>query len=150
MRWIIENSHGYPLKNLKILLPSENSSAACSQGKLITKTSSSKVVTKSPTFLKRIEGDICGHIHSPCKPFRCFMVLIDATSKWSHVCLPSSQNVAFARLIAYITRLRAQFPNYLIKKIRLNNVGEFTSQAFDNFCISIRIDVEHPIAHIHT
>jgi len=78
------------------------------------------------------------------------MVLIDATSKWSHVCLPCSQNVAFARLIAYITRLRAQFPNYLIKKIRLNNVGEFTYQAFDNFCISIRIDVEQPIAHIHT
>jgi hypothetical protein len=32
----------------------------------------------------------------------------------------------------------------------LNNVGEFTSQAFDTFYTSIGIDVEHPIAHVHT
>jgi hypothetical protein len=32
----------------------------------------------------------------------------------------------------------------------LNNVGEFTSQAFDTFYTSIGIDVKHPIAHVHT
>jgi len=32
----------------------------------------------------------------------------------------------------------------------LNNVGEFTSQAFDTFGTSIGIDFEHPIAHVHT
>jgi hypothetical protein len=55
------------------------------------------------------------------------MVLIDASSKWSHVCLLSSWNVAFSRLIAQIIRLRAQFSNYSIKKIQLDNDGEFTS-----------------------
>jgi hypothetical protein len=43
-----------------------------------------------------------------------------------------------------------QFPDYPIKKIRLDNVGEFTSQAFDTFCTSIGINVKHPIAHLHT
>jgi len=108
MIWqIIENSHGHPLKHLKILLPNENPCTACSEGKLITKLSLLKVVTESLFFLKRIQGDIYGPIHLPCRPFRYFMVLIAASSKWSHVCLLSSQNVAYARLIAKIIRLRA-------------------------------------------
>ena len=90
MRQIIENTYGHPLKNLKILLPSENPCAACSQGKLITKLSLSKVVIESPSFFKIIQGDICEPIHPPCRPFRYFMILIDASSKWSHVCLLSS------------------------------------------------------------
>ena len=54
MQWIVENSYGHPLKNLKILLPSENSCIACSQGKSITKSSPSKVIIESPYFLERI------------------------------------------------------------------------------------------------
>ena len=77
------------------------------------------------------------------------MVLIDASSKWSHVCLLLSRNIAFARLIAQIIRLRAQFLDYPIKKIRLDNANEFTSQVFDSFCTSLGIDVEHPVAHEH-
>jgi hypothetical protein len=100
MRWIIKNLHGHPLKNLKILLPSENTCAACSQGKLITKSSPSKVVIESSSFHHRIQGDICEPIHLPCIPFRYFIVLIDASSKWPYVCLFSSWNVAFARLKA--------------------------------------------------
>jgi hypothetical protein len=59
---------------------------SCSQGKLITKPSQSKVVIESPSFLERIQGDICGPIYLPCRPFRYFIVLIDASSRWSHVC----------------------------------------------------------------
>ena len=39
IRRIIENSHGHPLKNQKILLSHENLCTACSQGKLIIKPS---------------------------------------------------------------------------------------------------------------
>ena len=78
------------------------------------------------------------------------MVLIDASTKWSHVCLLSTRNVAFARFLTQIIRLRAQFPDYPIRKICLDNVGEFTSQAFNDYCMSIGIDVEHPVAHTHT
>jgi hypothetical protein len=79
-----------------------------------------------------------------------FMVLTDVSNKWSHIYLLSSQNIAFARLIAQIIRLRAQFSDYLIKKIWLDNTGEFTFQAFDKFCTSIWIEVEHLVAHVHT
>ena len=82
--------------------------------------------------------------------FRYFMVLIDASTRWSHVCLLSTRNVAFARLLAQIIILRAHFSEYPIKTIRLDNAGEFTSQTFNNFCMSIGLNVEHFVAHVHT
>ena len=78
------------------------------------------------------------------------MVLIDASSRWSHVCLLSTRNVAFSRLLAQIIRLQAHFSDYPIKKIRLDNASEFISKAFDYYCMSVGIEVEHSIAHVHT
>ena len=78
------------------------------------------------------------------------MVLIDASSRWLHVYLLSTCNVAFARLLAKIIRLQAHFPDYPIKNIRLDNAGEFISKAFDDYCMSVGIEVEHPSAHVHT
>ena len=150
MRRITENSSGHPLKNLKILTNDEFSCDACYQGKMITRPSPMKVSIESPAFLERIHGDICGPIHPPSGLFRYFMVLIDASSRWSHVCLLSSRNLAFTKLLAQIIRLRAQFPDYPIKAIRLDNAGEFSSQAFDDYCLSVGIKVEHPVAYVHT
>ena len=82
--------------------------------------------------------------------FRYFMILIDASTRWTHVCLLSTRNQAFARLLAQIIRLRAHFQDYLIKSIRLDNAGEFTSQAFNDYCMCIGITVEHPVAYVHT
>ena len=65
-------------------------------------------------------------------------------------CLLSTRNIAFARLLAQIIRLQAQFPDYSIKRIRMDNAGEFTSQVFDDYYMSIRIAVEHPVSHTHT
>lgn len=78
------------------------------------------------------------------------MVLVDASSRWSYVCLLSSCNLAIAKLLAQIIRLRAQFLDNQIRTIRLDNVVEFTSQAFNDSCLSIGIRVEHPVAHVHT
>lgn len=150
MHRIIENSHGHPLKDLKFLVKGDFICSACSLGKLITKPSMTKVNIESPMFLERIQGDICGPITPSCGPFKYFMVLIDASTRWSHVSLLSTRNVAFARLLAQIIKLRAHFPDYPIKRVRLDNAGEFTSKSFNDFCQSIGITVEHPVAHVHT
>jgi hypothetical protein len=97
---------------------------------LIIRSSKNKIENKSSLFLERIQGDICGPISPPCGPFRYFMVLIDASTRWSYVCLLAIRNVAFARLLAQIIQLRANFLDYQIKSIRLDNAGEFTSQSF--------------------
>ena len=100
MRRIILNSRGHPLKNKKVLLSKDYFCETCLQEKLITRLSMTKVNLESPTFLQRIQGDICGSIHPANGPFRYFMVLVDASCRWSHVCLLSTRNVAFARLLA--------------------------------------------------
>ena len=128
MRHIIKNSHGHQLNNQRILLSTESPCAACSQGKLIIRPSLMKVILKSPKFLERIQGGICDLIHPSCGPFHYVLVLIDASTTWSHVSLLSSCGVAFARFLAQIIRLRAQFHDFLNKKFRLDNAGEFTSK----------------------
>ena len=126
----MKHSHRLPLKNQKILFPNEYSCDTCSQGKLIVRPSFSKVTFESPIFLERIHGDICRPIHPSCGYFRYFIVLIDSFTRLSLVCLLSTRNVAFVRLLAQIIKLRAQFTDYKIKTIRLDNAGEFTSQTF--------------------
>ena len=149
MRRIVQNSNGHPLTSRQILVTDGYTCAACSKGKLIIRPSFTNVTFESLAFLKRIQGDIYGHVHSPSGPFHYFMVLIDASTRWSHVCLLSSRNVVFARLLAQIIRLIAQFLDHPIKIIRLDNAGEFSSQTLLDYCMSIGIDVQHPIAYVH-
>lgn len=40
--------------------------------------------------------------------------------------------------------------SYDKKKICLDNAWEFTSQSFDDYCMSIRITIEHLVAQTHT
>ena len=44
----------------------------------------------------------------------------------------------------------AHHSDYPIKSIRLDNAGEFTSKSFDDYCISLGIDVEHTVSYVHT
>ena len=79
-----------------------------------------------------------------------FMVLIDASTRWSHVCLLSTLNHAFAKLIAQVIRLRASQPEHQIKSIRLDNAAEFSSKAFNDYCMALGIEVQHSVPYVHT
>jgi hypothetical protein len=150
MSRIIESANGHPLKDLKILLLKDLSCAACFLGKLIIRSSKNKIKNESRLFLERIQGDICGPISPPCGSFRYFIVLIDASTPWSRICLLATKNVEFARLLAQIIQLRENFLDYQIKSIRFDNAEEFTSHSFNDYCMSIGIKVEHSVAHVHT
>ena len=62
----------------------------------------------------------------------------------------STRNIVFARLLAQIIRLKARFPDHPIKTIRLDNAGEFSSQTFLDYCMSVGIDVEYLVSHTYT
>ena len=70
------------------------------------------------------------------------MVLVDASTRWSHVCLLSTRNLALARLLAQIIKLRAHFPDHPIKTIHLDNAGEFSSKPFHDYCMSWVLNVD--------
>jgi hypothetical protein len=99
---------------------------ACATEKLILRPSPLKIHTEPLKFLKRIHGDI--------GPFRYFMVLIDASTRWSHVCLLSTRNHDFAKIMAQVIRLKASFLENRIHSIRLDNAAEFSSRAFNDYC----------------
>jgi hypothetical protein len=61
-------------------------------------------------FLERIQGDICDSIQPLSGPFRYFMVLVDASTRWSHMYLLSTRNYAFDKLITQVIQLKANFP----------------------------------------
>ena len=66
-------------------------------------------------------------------------------------CLPlSTSNTVFAKLLTQIIKLMAHHPDYPIKSIRLDNAGEFTSQIFYDYCMSVGIDVEHHVPYVDT
>ncbi|KAM1621045.1 hypothetical protein ACFXTN_017963 [Malus domestica] len=62
-------------------------------------------------------------------------------SQWKLVIRPSQLK---------IIKLQAQFRDHPIKSIQLDNAGEFTFQTFDDYCIALGIDVDHPVPHVHT
>ena len=97
---IIENSKGHLFRNTKVLLFKNYSCETYLGQELITRPSISKVDFESLSFLQRIQGVICGPIHPTSGLFRYFLVLVDISTRWSHVCLLSTSGVIFARLLA--------------------------------------------------
>ena len=147
---ILTNSIGHNMPSRRIPSVNKFIFEACAKGKFIVRPSRTKVGIESSIFLERIHGDIYGPIHPTSGPFQYFMVLIDASTRWTHVCLLSTRNNAFAKFITKHIKLRVQFPNYPIKSIRTDNVGEFTSKAFDDYCMALGIKVKHPVPYVHT
>lgn len=91
----------------------------------MVRPSPSKVGHESHSFLQRVQEDIYGPLHPPSGSFHYFIILIDASTWWSHACLLSTQNIILARSLAQIIRLRAQFSHYLIKNIHMDNAGVY-------------------------
>ena len=56
----------------------------------------------------------------------------------------------FAQLLPQIIKLRAQFSYYQIKSIHLDNANEFTSRAFNEYCVLVEINVEYLVPYVHT
>jgi hypothetical protein len=108
MRKIIGNCIGHNLN--KFPKTSDFICMACATGKLILRPSPLKIHIEPLKFLERIQGDICGPIQPISGPFRHFMILIDASTRWSHVCLLLTRNHAFAKIMEQVIRLKESFP----------------------------------------
>src|ERR1044071_3749327 len=103
---ITANSIGPILLEQKFPQPSDFVCTSCATGKLILRPSHLKIQAEPLQFLERIQGDICGPIQPLTRPFRYFMVLIDASTRWSHVCLLSTRNHAFAKIMRQVNELK--------------------------------------------
>jgi hypothetical protein len=85
MRKIIGNSSCHNLNSVKFPKSSDFMCIACVTGKLILRPSPLQIKVEPLKFHERIQEDTCGPNKSLSGPFRYFMVLIDAFTRWSHV-----------------------------------------------------------------
>ncbi len=83
------------------------------------KLSICKVKDEIPTFLARIQEDICG----PIQPLSGLLQII---------------------------QIKNNFPDHHVQSIRMDNSGEFTSKAFDDYYIAMGIKVDNWVPHVHT
>jgi hypothetical protein len=90
MRKIIDNIFSHNLNSAKFPKSSDFMCTVCTTGKLILRPSPIKIKVESLKFLERIQGEICELIKPLSGPFKYFMILIDASTRWSHVCLLST------------------------------------------------------------
>jgi hypothetical protein len=150
MKKIIGNFIGHDMENAKNSQNKDFCCTACATEKLILRPTYLKIRTKPLKFLERIQGDICGPIQPLSRPFRYFMVLIDASNRWSHVSLLLTRNHAFAKIMAQLIKLKAHYPEHRIQSIRMDNAAEFSSHAFNDYCIALGIQVQHFVPYVHT
>jgi len=148
MRRIIPSTKGHNLQ-VSHLVKGMKPCEFCALGKFVSRPHKWKLPHELPVMLQIIQGDICGPIDPPCGPFRYFLGLIDASTKWSYVSLLASRNQAFPKLLAQIIQLRARFSDHPIQSIRLDGAREFKSQAFKTYCESTGIQLEHSLLHVH-
>lgn len=123
VRKVVENTHW---RAKRFFRPIIFSCTFWFQGKLIIKSSIGKIGNESISFLKWIQGYFCGPIHSLVDHLDIFMVLTNASTKWSHVCFLITHNHKFVRLLAQLNWLRVHFPNYAC---------ELTSYAYNEYHI---------------
>jgi hypothetical protein len=116
---------------------------------MITSPSISKIVYTIPKFLEQLNADVCDPIEPVSGPFKFFLAIGDSSSKQSQISLLSTRNLVFARILAIILKLRAQFPEDPIQTLRVDRAGKFISQAFDDYCVAAGIDAQYPIPYVH-
>jgi hypothetical protein len=52
------------------------------------------------------------------------------------VCLLLTRNHAFAKFMTQLIGLKANFPEHRIQSIQLDNAAEFSSRAFNDYCMA--------------
>jgi hypothetical protein len=150
MRKCLGNSIGHNLNTTNFPKSSDFMCTSCATRKLILRPSPLKIQVEPIKFLERIHEDICVPIQPLSGPFRYFMVWIDTSTRWSHVCLLSTHNHAFAKFITHVIRLKVNFPEHRIQFVRLDNAIEFSSRAFNNNCMAQGIEVQHSVPYVQT
>jgi hypothetical protein len=52
--------------------------------------------------------------------------------------------------MAQVIRLKINFPEHRIQSIQLENIAEFSSQAFNDYCAAQGIQIQYYVPYVHT
>jgi hypothetical protein len=117
MMRILGNSNGHNLNTAKFSKSSDFMCTTYVTRKLIMRPSPLKIQVEPLKILERTHGDICGFIQPLSGAFRYFKVLIDASTRGSHVCLLLTCNHTFAKFMTHVIRLKSNFPEHKLQSV---------------------------------
>jgi hypothetical protein len=100
-------------------------------GKPILRPSHLNIRDEPLHFLELIQGDICVHPTILWTILGIFMVFIDTSTRWSHMCLMSTRNHAFTEIMREVIKLQAHYLESRILLIRMDKDAEFSSCGFN-------------------
>ena len=121
----------------------------CALGKFQAAKFDYHLPTENPEFLSHLAVDEHGPIDPPSGPFKYFMVIVCRGTRRSFVTLLSSKDLALATMVKFIIRVRTQYPERQVKKIRFDNAQEFISSAMKTFLESLGIVHETCVEYVH-
>jgi hypothetical protein len=52
--------------------------------------------------------------------------------------------------MSQLIQLKAHYPEHRIQSIRMDNVAEFSSHVFNDYCMAMEIQVQHFVPYVHT
>jgi transposase InsO family protein len=55
-----------------------------------------------------------------------------------------------SKFMMQVIRLKANYSEHRLQSIRLDNAAEFSSRAFNDYCMAQGIEVQHSVLYVHT
>jgi hypothetical protein len=49
-----------------------------------------------------------------------------------------------------VIRFKINYPEYRLQSVRLDNAAEFSSRAFNDYCMAQEIEVQYSVSYVHT
>jgi len=138
MRKIITSSIGYDLTVAKFPQTKDYVCTTCATRKLILRPSHLKIPAEPLRFLEHI---LRRHLWSYNTNFWTFQVFygFDWCIYKMVTYVFSTQNHTFAKIMLQIIKLKEHYPGHRIQSIRMDNAAEFSSHAFNDYCMALGI-----------
>ena len=122
---------------------------ACTLGKFQTGEFAYVANKQVPEFLSELSVDLHGPVSPTSGPFRYFMVIICRGTRMCHVYLLVTKDMVMAQMVKHIVKMRTQYPERRIKKIRFDNAQEFVSESMRRFLEAQGIEHETCVEYNH-
>ena len=122
---------------------------ACTLGKFQTGKPNVTANKVLPEFLSELSVDVHGPVSPISGPFKYFMVVVCRGTRMCHVYLLTTKDLVLTQTVKHIVKMKTQYSERRIKKIRFDNAQEFVSESMRRFLEAHGIEHEACVEYNH-
>ena len=75
---------------------------------------------------------------------------MDASGQYANLSLLSTRNLVFPKLLAMLLKLWTHYPNVAVKTLHVDNVAQFQSHTFEDYCTAFEISLTYSMPYEHS